>query len=98
MLDVTLNHFFVLSLVLFLIGLVGLAFNRKSFISVLFSLEIMFIASNINFVAAGKFFDKAEGQLFSIFTLAIFAVELAIGLSIVYLLFKQNKSVDIEKI
>ena len=98
MLDITLNHFFVLSLVLFLIGLVGLAFNRKSFISVLFSLEIMFIASNINFVAAANFFDKVEGQMFSIFALAIFAVELAIGLSIVYLLFKQNKSVDIEKI
>ncbi|MCP4355208.1 MAG: NADH-quinone oxidoreductase subunit NuoK [Proteobacteria bacterium] len=98
MLDITLNHFFVLSLVLFIIGIMGVAFNRKSFIHILFSLEIIFIASNINFVAGSTFFNKIDAQVFSLIALGIMAVELAIGLSLAYLLFKKHKSIEIEKI
>lgn len=98
MLSLTLNHFFVLSLILFTIGIIGVAFNRKSFINILFSLEVIFIAGNINFVASSVFYNKIDSQVYCLFALCLLAIELALGLSIVYLLFKNNKISDIEKL
>jgi len=98
MLQVGLNHFLVLSLVLFVVGLVGLAFNRKNIISVLMCLELVLLSCNINFVAGSAFFGNVEGQIYTFFTLSIAAAEVAIGLALVIALFKKTQNIDLDKI
>lgn len=98
MLDISLDHFFGLSIILFAIGLIGVAFNRKSLINVLFSLEIIFMSGNLNFVSGSAFFNKIDSQVYSLFSLCLLAIELGLGLCIVYLLFKKNKNINIEKL
>jgi NADH-quinone oxidoreductase subunit K len=95
---VGLDHFLVLSLVLFAIGLVGLAFNRKNIISVLMCLELILLAANINFVAGSAFMQNVEGQIYTFFTLSIAAAEVAIGLALIVALFKKTQSIDLSDI
>jgi|TARA_Y100001960_G_scaffold310356_1_gene369769 NADH-quinone oxidoreductase subunit K len=95
---VGLDHFLVLSLILFAIGLVGLAFNRKNIISVLMCLELILLAANINFVAGSAFMQNVEGQIYTFFTLSIAAAEVAIGLALIVALFKKTQSIDLSDI
>lgn len=95
--DVGLYHYLFLALILFVIGLFG-AIVAKNIIKVLISIEFMLTAVNINFIAFASFFDniKLDGLVFSLFYLAIGAVETAIALAIFYLMFKDKQSVNTE--
>lgn len=95
--DIGLYHYLFLALILFLIGLFG-AIVAKNVLKVLISVEFMLTAVNINFIAFASFFDniKLNGYVFSLFYLAVGAVEVAIALAIFYLMFKSKQSVDTE--
>lgn len=95
MLQVTINHFFILSFILFAIGLVGLAFNRKSLISLLMSIELILLSANINFVASSAFTGNIEGQVYTFFVLTLAAGEIAIGLALLVALYKKTKSIEL---
>ncbi len=94
--NITLFHYLILALILFTIGLLGVILS-KNIIKALISAEFLISAVNINFVAFAFFVDSAKltGFIFSIFTIAIGAVELAIAFAIFYLLFKEKKTVNI---
>ncbi|PPR10927.1 MAG: NADH-quinone oxidoreductase subunit K [Proteobacteria bacterium] len=98
MLEVGLTHFTVLSLIIFAIGIVGLAYNRKNIISILICLELVLLSCNLNFVAGSAFFKDVEGQIYTFFTLSIAAAEVAIGLALIVALFKQIGSINLDKI
>lgn len=95
--DVGLYHYLFLALILFLIGLFG-AIVSKNILKVLISVEFMLTAVNINFMAFASFFDNIQlrGFVFSLFYIAMGAVEIAILLSIFYLMFKAKQSVNAE--
>lgn len=95
--DIGLYHYLLLALVLFLIGFFG-AIISKNMLKVLISIEFMLTAVNINFIAFASFFDnlKLQGFIFSLFYIAIGAVEIAIALAIFYLMFKTKQSVNTE--
>lgn len=95
--DIGLYHYLFLALILFLIGFLG-AIISKNVLKVLISIEFMLTAVNINFIAFASFFDNLQlnGFVFSLFYIAIGAVETAIALSIFYLMFKAKASVDTE--
>lgn len=95
--DIGLYHYLFLALVLFLIGFFG-AIIAKNILKVLICVEFMLTAVNINFIAFASFFDnlKLEGLVFSLFYLAIGAVEIAIALAIFYLMFRNKQSVNTE--
>ena len=95
--DIGLYHYLFLALVLFLIGLFG-SIVCKNVLKVLISVEFMLTAVNINFIAFASFFDniKLNGFVFSLFYLAIGAVEVAIALAIFYLMFRTKQSVNTE--
>ena len=97
--DIGLYHYLALALILFLIGLFGTIVSRN-ILKVLISVEFMLTAVNINFIAFASFFDNAnlDGFVFSLFYLAIGAVETAIALAIFYVMFKTKQSVDTEEI
>lgn len=92
---ITLNHFVVLSAVLFVIGVCGIVINRKSVINVLLSLELMLLASNMNFAAFSSYASDMQGQIFVVFVLTVAAAESAIGLAIMLAHFRNVGSIDL---
>lgn len=94
---VTLEHFLMLSALLFVLGIFGLFINRKNIIVMLMCLEIMLLAVNINFVAISAFNGDILGQIMTLFIFAVAAAEVAIGLAILTLFFRNRGSVDIDQ-
>ena len=73
----TLEHYLILSAVLFCIGLLGVL-TRRNAVVVLFSIEIMLNAANLNFIAFWRFGENPavlDGPLFTLFTIAVAAAE-----------------------
>ncbi len=85
------------SALLFSVGLFGLLVSRNAF-RVLMSIEIMLNAVNINFVAFAHFLDPlaVKGQAFSLFVMAIAAAEVAIGLALLLLIYRNRMNIDME--
>ena len=67
-------------------------------ILILMCIEIILLASNINFVSASVFLNDINGQVFSIFILTIAAAEAAIGLAILVIYFRNKGEIDVTKI
>ncbi len=95
---VNLAHYLILAFLLFLIGAFG-AIVSRNVIKLLISLEFMLTAVNINFIAFATFADniKLTGYVFNIFYIAIGSIEVAIALIIFYLMYREKKSIDMDK-
>jgi NADH-quinone oxidoreductase subunit K len=89
----TLNHYLLLSAVLFAIGTSGI-FLRRNLITMMLSIEIMLNAVNLTFVAVGRFNGSAEGQVISFFVMTVAAAEAAVGLAIVIALFRHRETLN----
>jgi NADH-quinone oxidoreductase subunit K len=89
----TLNHFLVLSAVLFAIGTTGV-FLRRNMITVLLSIEIMLNAGNLTLVAFGRYLGSVDGQIIVFFVVTVAAAEAAVGLALVIALFRLKESLD----
>lgn len=94
--NVALHHYLILSAMLFVIGLVGIFINRKSIIIILMCIELMLLSVNINFVAFSSFSNDLTGQIFTFFILTVAAAEVAIGLAILTIFYRNRQSGDIE--
>ena len=84
---IEIQHFLILSSLLFLIGVFGIFLNRKNVIIILMSIELILLAVNINFVSFSYFLGDLTGQIFSLFVLTVAAAEAAIGLAILVCFF-----------
>jgi NADH-quinone oxidoreductase subunit K len=91
----SLEHYLVLSGVLFCIGTVGV-FVRRNVITILLSIEIMLNAVNLTFVAAGQFLGTVDGQIIVFFVMTVAAAEAAVGLAIVIALFRERATLTPE--
>lgn len=91
-----LGHYLTLSGMLFVIGALGVALNRRHVIVLLMSIELMLLAVNINFVAFSHFGDTITGQVFAMFILTVAAAESAIGLAIMVLAFRHRGSIALD--
>ena len=89
----SLNHFLLLSAVLFAIGTTGV-FLRRNLITILLSIEIMLNAVNLTFVAVGRFQGTVDGQIITFFVMTVAAAEAAVGLAIVIALFRHRESLS----
>lgn len=85
--------YFVLSAILFSIGLTGL-FLRRNLLLILLSVEILLNSANLSLVAAGARWGELTGQLVAFFGMTIAAAEVTVGLAIAILLFRNTGSVD----
>lgn len=96
--NINLSHYLVLAFLLFLIGAFG-AIVSKNVIKVLLSIEFMLTAVNINFITFATYADniKFTGYVFNLFYIAIGSIEVAIALIIFYLMYREKKSVDMDK-
>ena len=89
----TLDHYLVLSAVLFAIGTAGV-FLRRNLITILLSVEVMLNAVNLTFVAADKYYGSVDGQIIVFFVMTVAAAEAAVGLAIVIALFRHRESLN----
>jgi NAD(P)H-quinone oxidoreductase subunit 4L len=92
-------YYLALAAILFAIGLFGVI-TRRNVIGILMSLELMFNAANINFVAFNRFVvsEGPAGQMFAIFVVVVAAAEATVGLAIVLLLYRNWRGVGTENI
>ncbi len=91
-----LEHYLIVSALLFTIGVVGVIV-RRNVIVVVMSIEIMLNAANLSFVAFGRFMDSMDGQMIVFFVMAVAAAEAAVGLAIVILIYRNRESTDVDE-
>lgn len=100
----SLEAMLIISAILFAIGLYG-SLARRNVLAVLMSIELMFNAVNLTLVAMAKFVAPAglqedisvvlTGQVFAVFIITVAAAEIALGLGIVFAMYRTNESVDL---
>jgi NADH-quinone oxidoreductase subunit K len=95
MAPIGLNHYLVLSAILFFIGALGFL-SRKNAITALMSLELQLNAVNLALVAASRAWGGEQGQVIAFFVIAVAAVEAAVGLAILIAVNRARRSVDLD--
>jgi len=96
--NIDINHFIILSSILFCIGVSGIFLNRKNVISLLMSIELILLSININFVIFSSYLNDMVGQIFAIFVLTVAGAEAAIGLAITVIYFRNRHNLEISDI
>ncbi|KPC75744.1 MULTISPECIES: NADH-quinone oxidoreductase subunit NuoK [Laceyella] len=94
----TLTSYLALAAILFVIGLYGVLTKRNA-VLVLFSIELMLNAANINLVAFSKYglFPGVTGQVFTLFTITVAAAEAAVGLAILIALYRNRETAEADR-
>jgi len=95
MMEIGLNHYLVLSTILFAIGLVGVM-RRKNLLLLFFATEILLNSVNVAFAAISHYYGDLTGQMFAFFVIAIAASEVAVGLGLLIVWYKRHSSIDLD--
>ncbi len=98
--DITLNHYLLVSGILFAIGLTGVIV-RRNLIIIFMCLELMLSAANLTLVAFSRFgtvdgLPNYNGQVLVFFTITVAAAEVAVGLAIIVALYRARQTVHVE--
>lgn len=88
--------YIIVSTILVAVGIYGLVVKRNA-IRMIFAIEIIANAANINLVAFSRSVNNAQGQLFALFSIAIAAAEVAVGLGIIIIAYRLYKEIDVEE-
>jgi len=91
-----LQHYLVVSAILFVLGVLGIFLNRKNIIVILMAIELILLSVNINLVAFSAFLGDLVGQVFAMFVLTVAAGEAAIGLAILVIYFRNRGTIAVE--
>jgi NADH-quinone oxidoreductase subunit K len=94
---VPIEHYLVLSVALFTIGVVGVL-TRRNILIVLMSIELMMNAVNINLIAFSEQLQHVTGQVFAVFVIVVAAAEAALGLGIVIALFTNKETINVSEV
>ena len=88
------QYYLYLSLALFCTGIIG-ALMRRNAIVILMCIELMLNAVNLLLVAFSNHFNDASAQIFVFFIMALAAAEVAVGLAIIVMIFRNTNSTDV---
>jgi len=94
---VPLSYYVILSLIVFMIGVIGVLI-RRNIIVLLLSIELMLNAANINFVAFSHYLQNITGQVFVFFVLTVAAAEVVVGLAIIIALYRGKATINVEDV
>ena len=94
---VPLGNYIALSAVIFFIGVAGVLVRRNPLI-MLMSIELMFNAANLVFLAFARAWVQNAGHIFAFLVITVAAAEAAIGLAIVVTVFRSTKHVDVDDV
>lgn len=87
-------NFVLVSVALLGIGIYGLSVKRNA-IRMLFAIEIIINAANLNLVAFARFIPNSAGQTLALFSIAIAAAEVAVGLALIIVAYRMYQNIDI---
>lgn len=85
-----------LSIILFIIGILGFVLNRKNIILMLISIEIMLLSITLLIIISSYSLDDIVGQTFGIYIISVAGAESAIGLSILVAYYRLRGTITIE--
>lgn len=92
---IPINYYIMLSAILFIIGVIGVMARRNAII-IFMCIELMLNAVNLLLVAFSTLHSDASGQVFVFFIMAVAAAEVAVGLAILSMVYRNFKSIDID--
>lgn len=90
-----LQHYLVVSALLFSLGLLGLLL-RRNLLLIYMSLELMLNAANLALVAFSHFNRQLDGQVMVFFIITVAAAEVAVGLALIVALFRRRQTVQVQ--
>ena len=90
------QYYLLLAAAVFCIGVFGVL-TRRNALLFLMSVELMLNAANINLVAGSWLHGNLSGQVFSLFTMALAAAEVAVGIGIILVLYRNFNDTDVTK-
>jgi NADH-quinone oxidoreductase subunit K len=90
---ISINMYLMLSTIIFIIGAIGVMARRNTII-LFMCIELMLNAVNLLLVAFSTLHGDASGQVFVFFIMAVAAAEVAVGLAILSMIYRNSKSID----
>jgi NADH-quinone oxidoreductase subunit K len=90
-----LEHYLVVSALLFSLGLLGVI-TRRSLLIIYMSLELMLNSANLALVAFSRFNNNLDGQVMVFFIITVAAAEVAVGLALIVALFRKRRAAHVE--
>src|ERR1700704_2691051 len=95
MTPVGLEHYLVVSGILFCLGLFGVIVRRNLLI-IYMSIELMLNAANLALVAFSRFNHNLDGQVFVFFIITVAAAEVSVGLALIVALYRKHRTAHVE--
>src|SRR5499427_4839560 len=93
--SIGLEHYLVVSAILFALGLLGVMV-RRNLLVIYMGLELMLNAANLAFVAFSRFNNNLDGQVFVFFVITVAAAEVAVGLALIVALYRKRQAAHVE--
>lgn len=96
---IPIQHFLVVSTIMFFIGVCGFII-RQNLITMLMSIELILNSVNINFVVFNRYLypDQLQGQFFSLFSVAIAAAEASVAIALIINIYRNLNNIDVENV
>ena len=94
---ITLSHYLFLAAALFTLGVMGV-FVRRNAIVIFMCIELMLNAVNLTFIAISHYLQVLDGQIFVFFVMTVAAAEVAVGLAIIVVIFRNRETVRVDEI
>ncbi|MGI4806302.1 MAG: NADH-quinone oxidoreductase subunit NuoK [Janthinobacterium lividum] len=91
---IPLNHYIILSAIIFSIGVIGVL-TRRNAIVIFMSVELMLNSVNLLLTVFSIYRNDASGQVFVFFVMALAAAEVAVGLAIIVMIYRNTNTIDI---
>jgi NADH-quinone oxidoreductase subunit K len=95
MMIIGLEHYLVLSAMLFVLGVAGVII-RRNLLVIYMSLELMLNAANLALVAFSRFTNNLDCQVFVFFVITVAAAEVAVGLALIVAVFRKRQTAHVE--
>ena len=92
------EHYIVVSALLFVLGVLGIFLNRKNIIVILMAIELILLSVNLQLVAFSAFLGDLVGQVFAMFVLTVAAGEAAVGLAILVTYFRSRGTIAVDDV
>jgi NADH-quinone oxidoreductase subunit K len=93
--NVGLEHYLVVSALLFALGLIGVIV-RRNLLVIYMSLELMLNAANLALVAFSRYTNNLDGQVFVFFSITVAAAEVSVGLALIVALYRKRQTTHVE--
>lgn len=87
-------NFVLLATILFIIGIIGVLVRRNTLV-IFMSIELMLNAVNLLLVTFSSYNSDPNGQIFVFFIMAVAAAEVAVGLAIIVMIYRNIRTIDI---